>query len=162
MTDGLNPAAPPHLPWFITAPGQTDGLFTAMLIFLVVVLLLIGVLYFKLHALPEHIAHRTSKVQMEIVAVLAVLALFTHDHIYWILALLLALIQLPDFSTPINTMAQSLQRLAQRRRTASEPEPSLAPTSDAAPVANAEASAARVPATTQPSPVPRLEDVSRA
>ena len=116
MNAEINPAAPHHLPWFITAPGASDGLFTAMIIFLIVVLLLIGVLYFKLHALPEHMAHRTSKVQMEIVAVLAVIALFTHDHIFWIAGLLLAFVQLPDFSTPINAMAQSLQRIARGGR----------------------------------------------
>ena len=116
MNAEINPAAPHHLPWFITAPGASDGLFTAMIIFLIVVLLLIDVLYFKLHALPEHMAHRTSKVQMEFVAVLAVLALFTHEHLFWIAALLLALIEIPDFSTPINTMAQSLQRIARGGR----------------------------------------------
>ena len=71
------------------------------------------VLYFNLHHLPEHFAGRTKKAQLEIVAVLAILAMFTHEHIFWIAALLLALVELPDFSTPINSMAQSLQRLAQ-------------------------------------------------
>jgi|SRR5579872_1602183 hypothetical protein len=125
MSESPNPLAPEHLPWFITAPGQTDGLFVAMIIFLIVVLLLIGVLYFKLHALPEHIAAGTNKVQMEIVAVLAVIALFTHEHIFWIAGLLLALIQLPDFSTPINAMSQSLQRMARGRRAI--PEPAIEP-----------------------------------
>ena len=114
MTDPINPAAPHHLPWFITAPGGTDGLFTAMIVFLVVVLLLIGLLYFKLHALPEHIAHGATKVKMDVVMVLAVLAMFTHENLFWVAALLLAVVELPDFSGPINSMAQSLQRLARR------------------------------------------------
>ena len=53
---------------------------------------------------------------MEIVAVLSLLALFTHQHIFWIAALLLALIEFPDFSTPINSISQSLEKLAQRGR----------------------------------------------
>ena len=114
MTDSINPAAPRHLPWFITPPGGTDGLFIAMLVFLVVVSLLIGVLYFKLQALPEHMARGSNKVQMEIVAVLSVIGLFTHNVLLWIVALLLAVVELPDFSTPLNIMAQSLQRLARR------------------------------------------------
>ena len=163
MNAEINPAAPHHLPWFITAPGASDGLFTAMIIFLIVVLLLIGVLYFKLHALPEHMAHRTSKVQMEFVAVLAVLALFTHEHLFWIAALLLALIEIPDFSTPINTMAQSLQRIARGGRgEATE----AAGAAEASSPAIAEASGADTsPAEAEPAHdrhAHGLQDVSRA
>ncbi|MGX5800703.1 hypothetical protein ACWGS9_05600 [Bradyrhizobium sp. Arg314] len=111
--NSINPAAPHHMPWFITAPGETDGLFIAMIVFLIVVVLIIGNLYFKLHALPEHLAHRANKVQLEIVSVLALLALFTHNHIFWIAGLLLALVQFPDFSTPISSITQSLHKLAQ-------------------------------------------------
>ena len=118
MTETMNPAAPHHLPWFITAPGQTDGLFTAMIIFLIVALLLIGLLYFKLHALPEHIAHGATKGKMDLVMVLAVLAMFTHENLLWIAALLIALVEVPDFSTPISSMAQSLTRLARMGRPA--------------------------------------------
>ena len=77
---------------------------------------MLGVLYLRLHALPEHIAHRTGKVQLQIVAVLGLLALFTHNHVYWIAGLLLALIPLPDFSTPLAGMAASLAKMADRRR----------------------------------------------
>jgi hypothetical protein len=110
----LNPAATDHLPFFITAPGQTDGLFNAMVVFLIVVVFAVGLLYLRLHALPEHLAHGTSKVQLQLVGVLALLALFTHNHIFWIAALLLALIQFPNFSAPLASMAQSLERLADR------------------------------------------------
>jgi hypothetical protein len=116
MTTAINPAAPHDLPGFITAPGQTDVLFDVMIGVVVVVVLLTGVLYFRLHALPEQIAHRTTKVQYEIVAVLALLSLFTHNHIYWIAGLLLALIPLPDFSTPLNRMAESLAKMAGARQ----------------------------------------------
>jgi hypothetical protein len=108
----LHPAATDHLPFFITAPGQSDGLFTAMIIFLIVLVFSIGLLYLRLHALPEHLAHGASKIQLQLVGVLALLALFTHNHIFWIAALLLALIKFPNFSAPLDSMAQSLEKLA--------------------------------------------------
>jgi hypothetical protein len=109
-----HPAATHALPAFITAPGESDILFNVVVIVIVVAILAIGNLYFQLHAVPERMAHRTSKVQMEIVAVLALLALFTHNHLYWIAGLLLALIELPDFATPINSIARSLEKVASR------------------------------------------------
>lgn len=116
MTETPHPLAPHHLPWFITEPGQTDGLLVATGIFLLVVLVAVGNLYFQLHALPERWAHKRSPVQLQIVAVLAILALFTHNSIFWVAALLLALVQLPDFATPIYSMADSLKGLAGRSR----------------------------------------------
>ena len=110
----LNAAATDHLPFFITAPGQTDGLFNGMVVFLIVVVFAVGLLYLRLHALPEHLAHGTSKVQLQLVGVLALLALFTHNHIFWIAALLLALVQFPNFSAPLASMARSLEKLAGR------------------------------------------------
>jgi len=116
MTEAPNAAAPHHMPWFMTAPGETDGLLVGMLIFLIIVIVVVGNLYFQLHALPERRAHHTNKAQMEVVAVLALLALFTHQHIFWIIALLLAFVQLPDFSTPLNSIADSLDSLVNGRR----------------------------------------------
>jgi NADH:ubiquinone oxidoreductase subunit 5 (subunit L)/multisubunit Na+/H+ antiporter MnhA subunit len=113
----MNPAAPHHLPSFITLPGESDWLMTVMAVFLVVVVVSVGLIYLRLHALPEHMAHRTSKVQMQFVAVLALLALFTHNHVFWIAALLLALVELPDFSTPMNSIALSLEKLSRRDKT---------------------------------------------
>lgn len=81
-----------------------------MLLFLAIVG--IGVFYFRLHALPEQMAHRGQKVQFEIVAVLGLLSLFTHNHLFWIAGLLLALVPMPDVSTPLRSMAQSLGRIA--------------------------------------------------
>ncbi|MGO4831546.1 hypothetical protein AB4144_04495 [Rhizobiaceae sp. 2RAB30] len=112
----MNPLAPHHLPFFITTPGQTDILFVVVGIFVLLAVIGIGIFYFKLHALPEQMAHRGQKIQFEIVAVLALLALFTHNHAFWIAGLLLALVPLPDFTTPLNSMAGSLGRMAGRRR----------------------------------------------
>lgn len=122
MSEKLNPAAPHNLPAFITAPGEADVLLYVMVVVLLLIIVGLGVLYLRLHALPEHIAHRTDKIQLQIVAVLALLALFTHNHVYWIAALLLALIRLPDFSTPLVGMAASLAKMAERKPpTKSEP-----------------------------------------
>ena len=111
MTD-KHPVAIDHLPFFVTPPGETDGLFVAMAFTVLFGVIGIGVFYFKLHALPEHLAHRGQKVQLEIVAVLALIALFTHNHLFWIAGLLLAMIPLPDFTTPLTSIADSLKRIA--------------------------------------------------
>jgi len=113
-TQPYHAALTDHVPGFITAPGQTDYLFIIVIVFLLTVVLVIGNLYFQLHAVPERIAHKTNKVQMEIVAVLALISLFTHNHIYWIIGLLLAFIRIPDFSTPLYSIARSMARLASR------------------------------------------------
>jgi hypothetical protein len=113
--EGVHALATEHFPIFLTPPGQTDVLLVAMAIFLVAAVIGIGVFYFKLHSLPEQMAHRGQKVQFEIVAVLGLLSLFTHNHLFWIAGLLLAFVPLPDFSTPLTSMAQSLGKMAGAR-----------------------------------------------
>jgi hypothetical protein len=112
MTASLHSAAPHHLPPFITAPVETDVLMVVMAVVLVVAVLAVGLLFLRLHTLPERIAHRSNKLQFEIVAVLGLLALFTHMHVFWIAGLLLALIDLPDFGNPLRRMAGSLETIA--------------------------------------------------
>ncbi|MBB3454505.1 hypothetical protein FHT86_002804 [Rhizobium sp. BK313] len=114
MAQDIHSAAVDHLPVFIVAPGHTDYLSIGVVIFLIAMILAVGNLYFQLHAFPERMAHRASKVQMEIVAVLALISLFTHNHLFWIAALLLAFVHIPDFSTPLYSIAQSLGKLAGR------------------------------------------------
>ena len=114
MSNSIHPAAPHHLPAFITAPGQSDILMVGMAVFLVLAVLMVGNLFLKLHTLPERLAHRGHKLQFEIVAVLGLLALFTHIHAFWVAGLLLALIDLPDFGTPLGRIAGSLERIADR------------------------------------------------
>ena len=113
----IDPTAPHHIPSFITLPGESDWLLNVMLVFLIFVVVSTGLIYLRLHALPEHMAHRTNKVQLQLVGVLALIALFTHNHIFWISALLLALIELPDFTTPLNSIALSLEKQTGRDRT---------------------------------------------
>jgi hypothetical protein len=75
-------------------------------------MLAFGLLFLRLHTLPERMAHRGHKMQFEIVAVLGLLALFTHMHIFWVLGLLLALIDLPDFTGPLRRIAGSAETVA--------------------------------------------------
>src|SRR5215468_6931637 len=103
---------PHHLPFYITKPGETDVLMIVMGIFLIFAVLGVGNIYLRLHSLPERMAHKSQKLQFEIVAVLGLLALFTHIHLFWIAALLLALIDLPDFGTPLNSIAGSVKKIA--------------------------------------------------
>ncbi|WP_262265728.1 hypothetical protein [Microvirga yunnanensis] len=112
MTATMNPAAPHNLPIFITAPGGTDVLMVVTAVFLVLAVLAVGLLFLRLHTLPERIAHRGHKLQFEIVAVLGLLALFTHMHIFWVAGLLLALIDIPDFGGTFNRIAGSLEKIA--------------------------------------------------
>jgi hypothetical protein len=114
MSEAMHTAAPHHLPPFITAPGETDVLFTGSVIFLVLAVMGIGSLYFWLHSLPERMSHGASQIQFQLVAVLSLLALFTHIHAFWIAALFLALIPVPDFWTPLASMADSLAKMATR------------------------------------------------
>jgi len=116
MSEAMHPLAPDHLPGFITSPGETDILFAGSVMLLIILVLVIGSLYFWLHALPERIAHGTSNLQFQLVAVLSLLALFTHNSAFWVAALLLALVPIPDFWTPLATMAASLASMAGRRQ----------------------------------------------
>jgi hypothetical protein len=99
-----------HVPWFFTTPGQTDALLAVAAIALIVAVLLLGVLFFWLHSLPERLGHK--KLQFEIVAVLGLISLFTHIHLFWVIGLVLALIDLPDFTTPLRRIAGSLEKLS--------------------------------------------------
>jgi hypothetical protein len=95
-----HPAATEHLPPFITSPGTTDVLMVVMAIILVAAVLGAGVFFFWLHSLPERWVHTSTKVHFDIVAVLALLSLFTHIHLFWVAALLIALVPIPNISMP--------------------------------------------------------------
>mgnify|MGYP001551198383 CR=1 FL=1 len=85
MSQAIHPAAAStHLPAFLTGPGETDWLLVAMGFFLVIFVLAIGILYLHLHVLPDRIAH--NKVQLQIVCVLGLLAMFTHMNIFCVVA----------------------------------------------------------------------------
>lgn len=119
--------APHDLPFYVVKPGETDVLMIVTGIFLVLTLLAVGNIYLKLHSLPERMAHKSQKLQFEVVAVLGLISLFTHMHIFWIAGLLLALVDLPDFSTPLSSIAGSVEKIADagdgtREETSTAPE----------------------------------------
>jgi hypothetical protein len=103
---------PHHLPFYVAKPGETDVLMIVMGIFLIAAVLGVGNIYLRLHSLPERMAHKSQKLQFEIVAILGLLALFTHIHLFWIAALLLAVIDIPDFGTPLRSIAGSVEKIA--------------------------------------------------
>jgi hypothetical protein len=119
-----HPLASPHLPWFTpSADGSWDPLFIIAAISVLAIIVLLGVLFFTLHSLPERLGHK--KLQFEIVAVLGLLSLFTHMHAFWVAGLLLALVDLPDFTTPLRRMSAALEKLAGIET--AEPAPAPAP-----------------------------------
>jgi len=127
VSDALHPLATHHLPPFITAPGQSDFLMNVMIVFAILIVLFIGNLYLHLHALPERLAHGVSQMHFEIVAILALLALFTHNTGFWIAALILAFVRVPDFHTPLERIAQSVAILAGAVRARSDGTPETPP-----------------------------------
>jgi hypothetical protein len=132
LSDQIHPMAPHHLPFYLAPGSGTDVLMVVMGIFLVAVLIWVGTLYLRLHSLPERMAHKSEKLQFEIVAILGLLALFTHIHIFWVAGLLLAMIDIPDFGTPLRSIAGSVEKIADTMPDAgseAEQETSLAPSS---------------------------------
>ena len=112
MTAVPNPIATHHLPFFVTAPGDTDVLFNITLMFVVASIVMTGVIFLTIHSLPERMAHKSKKIQFDIVALLCLLALLTHEHLFWFAAILLAFIDIPDFLTPFRRIASSVETIA--------------------------------------------------
>src|SRR6202040_721011 len=129
VNEALHPSAPHDLPGFITAPGDTDVLSVVVGIVLIAAVLGVGNLYLTLHTLPERMAHKSQKLQFEIVAVLGLLALFTHNHLFWVIGLFLAMVDLPDFGTPLRRIAGSVEKMA---GVPPEPDPTVPPDEAAA------------------------------
>src|SRR4051794_31253952 len=65
VTASVHPAGPHHLPAFFTAPGETDVLMIGVAVFLVIAVVTVGILFLRLHTLPERIAHKSHKLQFE-------------------------------------------------------------------------------------------------
>jgi phosphatidylglycerophosphate synthase len=103
-----------HIPGYL-AGADSDPLMIVMAIVLVIIVLVAGVLYFKLHAVPEHIAHGKNHTQMQLIAILTILALFTHNNIFWVAALVLAVVEFPDFLSPLKSIAKSLETIAKAK-----------------------------------------------
>ncbi len=112
----IHPMATGHIPSYVTKADGSDFLLTFMIIFTVGVIVLIGVAYFTLHSIPEKMAHETNHPQFQLVGILALLALFTHNGIFWIAAVLVAGFQFPDFAAPLRSIADAIRSLAPGQR----------------------------------------------
>ena len=117
-----NPIATTNLPIFLAGPGETDVFLIVVICILLVVVLLAGVFYFTLHSLPEKMAHGADRGKMQFVGILSLVAMFTHNNYFWIAALLIAAVRLPDLLTPIKSLAGSAKELANLARKADKPE----------------------------------------
>jgi hypothetical protein len=106
---------PDHLPFYITGPGETDGLLLLVAIFLIGVVVAFGAFYFTIQSIPDRMVEGSGKAQMQIVGLLGLLSLFTLNNAFWIAALLLAAIRIPDFATPLGSISKSLKKLARGR-----------------------------------------------
>ena len=104
-----------HLPMFISGPGETDAFFVAVVIIAIVVTMLFGVFYFTLHALPEKMAHKVNSSQILLIGVLSLIAMFTHNNYFFFAALILAAVRFPDWTSRLDSMAVSLEKLAKKR-----------------------------------------------
>ena len=128
MSGQVHPLAPHELPGFIGAADGSDPLFTAVVFIVIAMVLGIGVFYLKLHAIPEQLAHKHGNTQSQLIMVLALLALFTHNNIFWVAALILALIKFPDLVTPLNDISSSLSKMTQSDDSGSSEEVTAAET----------------------------------
>src|SRR6185312_10135767 len=117
MSVDVNPATSDHLPMFIVAPGHNDVFMIVVGIFLLGTVIGFGVLFFWLHSLPERIAHKSHKLQFEIVALLGLISLFTHMHIFWVAGLLLALVEFPDFGVGLARIADAIEKTGRNSET---------------------------------------------
>jgi hypothetical protein len=119
------------MPFFITAPGDTDVLFNATLVLVVACIILAGVVFLTIHSLPERMAHKSKKILLDLIALLCLLALLTHEHLFWFIAIVLAFIDIPDFLTPVNRIAKSMETMA-GQEVGDKPEDRSAPAAEAA------------------------------
>lgn len=112
----IHAMAPDYIPGFLASADGSDPLFTFVTFFLIAMILGIGALYFTLHALPEKMAHESNSTQFQVIGILALLALFTHNNLFWVVALLLAAFRMPDFLTPLRSIADSLVAMRDKER----------------------------------------------
>ena len=55
---------------------------------------------------------QVEEILLDLIALLCLLALLTHEHLFWFVAIILAFIDIPDFLTPVNSIATSMKSLA--------------------------------------------------
>ncbi|MDO6522264.1 hypothetical protein Q4578_11745 [Shimia thalassica] len=122
----LHPLAPEHLPGFLPDATGHDPIMVHMIFFVAVMIFLLVTAFLHLHSLPEKLAHKVGATQLQIVGILGLIALFTHNNLYWVAALLLAVVQIPDYETPLLRIADALDR-QKSPEPAPQPQPQSAP-----------------------------------
>lgn len=122
----IHPLAPEHIPRYVVQADGSDYLFTFMVVFTGVMVLLIGVMYFALHSVPEKMAHKSNHPQFQLVGILALLALFTHNGLFWVAAVLVAGFQIPDLGAPLRSIADAIRSLAPGQPAAPPQDPVVA------------------------------------
>ena len=94
----INPVAPHHLPWFMTAPGTTDYLLYGMLAFVILVVIAFGNLYSQLGACVAGAdAHRQTRCGCEIVCVASPSSLFSRTTTFSGSGIAARALQFPNF-----------------------------------------------------------------
>ncbi len=96
--------------FFVTGPGETDGFLIAVAVLLFLIILGFGALYFTIQAWPDRLAKGAGKVQLQFVGLLGLISLLTLNNAFWIAALLVAAVRIPDFLTPIREIASTLKK----------------------------------------------------
>jgi hypothetical protein len=114
VTASRNPIATEHMPFFITAPGDSDVLFNISVVFTVAMFVLTGVIWLTIQSLPDRIANKSQKVQLDVVALLCLLSILFRENIFWVAALILAFLDIPDLLTPVKRIAASVATVARR------------------------------------------------
>jgi hypothetical protein len=104
-----------YLPMFVSGPDETDIFFNIVVVVAIVVSMLVGVFFFTLHSLPEKMAHKVNSSQILLIGVLSLMSLFTHNNTFFFAALLLAAVKFPDWTTPINSISKSLEKLSKEK-----------------------------------------------
>ena len=100
------------LPFFITGPAESDVLFIVVTIFMAIAVVGFGALYFTIQAIPDRMAEGTSKTQLQIVGILGLLSLVTFNNAFWVAALLLAALRIPDVGAYLRGITAALDRAA--------------------------------------------------
>jgi hypothetical protein len=103
-----------HLSFFITGPGESDGLFLVVAIFLVLAVIAFGAFYFTVQSIPDRMVEGAGKAQMQVVGLLGLLSLFTMNNTFWMAGLLLAAVRIPDIVTPLRSISRSLNKVAKK------------------------------------------------
>lgn len=107
MTTSLHTAAPEHRPAFIASPGETDVLMTVTAVVLVLPVMGMGLLFLRLHTYPSGWPTNPRKSSSRSSPFSAYWPLFMHVHLFWVIGLLLAIIDVPDFGGTLGRMCDN-------------------------------------------------------